>query len=356
MKFLLVILLLSFNSWALCTQGKVTPEDFIGDETALLFSGGSVGTGGSGVDSSLVVDERVFKNGYVTLAKFFTEYEDELNGVFTAHPSEVVYMINRVQIEYCYNEKLIDGNGKQRAALNSNDNGIPRIKFDVELVKNELESISHLETRAASFYVLLIHEVFNLLGLEENKPENEFLINGYKESQYISDYVIKVTHFGLGINEKVDQTSLKVLLKCVEENSDKIDKLEVYLHVNQNRKKVVNEKGDFEAPESLDVIRNHKVTLKEKIDPWSGSSYTFVEKLEGDVLSIPYEKSSIFQFGEHHGHLYKSSDVKMVVRNYGKTASFTTFAELRIQGPLDVAKDSWTNFSCKKMTLLNSTN
>lgn len=203
MKFLLLALVLNFSSWAICTKGESTYNSTKKDDLAFLFSGGSVGTGGSGDESLFTVGDRLIRAGYHNLSMFFSENGDALSKVFSVEPSEVVKAIQKADknIQFCHGEELRDVDGVKRTAINYIDQaGNYNIKFNLDKLRDELAQIKNVEYRAAAFYVLITHEIFDLLGIEVNKPENEFLIDGYGESRFMADYIVKVIGFGLSIN------------------------------------------------------------------------------------------------------------------------------------------------------------
>lgn len=220
MKVLLV-LFFSLGSHFIFPQENVLHHQY-------EHSGGSAGSGGSGDESQIVVNEVLIKESLLRIKDFFQKYGDKKevkNDFPMINIDKLSDKIDEALLKLVITEdEVYDFAGVSRFAVNYEHNG--EIHYNIR----KMRSIKS----AAVFYVLQTHEIFGLLGIEKNDPSNEVMIENYPHASKIAKYVVKVLSYGLDIVSDINSISKQQSFIC--RNLEELKPAELWLNIDNRTK------------------------------------------------------------------------------------------------------------------------
>ena len=175
--------------------------------------GNDGGNGGSGSDVRLVIVENEVERISDEIFFFFEENQEPRMTFPEINITEFLEIKNQLTIEAAA-ETLIDKNGVRRTCLNFPT----EIKIQCNL---DFENLNDLPTAK---YILVLHELLGLLGIEESNPNNPRLIQSYSISSRLNRYLSTVSTVKLGLNRSP--------CDLIEDFQDAEKCLEDYLRIN----------------------------------------------------------------------------------------------------------------------------
>lgn len=168
MKTLLLTLLLATNVFA---QG-----------------GERVGNGGSYSEAEIAAEQVELELTVNKIKKFFINNKQVADIFPEFSMKEFFAKTNHVSITVV-DKELFDKHNVKRTCLNYDR----KIECDI----NELQQ-THNDPKI--YFVLMLHELLGIVGVEETSPENATAIEGYKISKRIARYVSRVSNYDLDVD------------------------------------------------------------------------------------------------------------------------------------------------------------
>lgn len=162
------------------------------------------GNGGTISEAMLAGKEAELVQVAQKIKRFFLKYPKTMKKVFPmVKTKELVEKINVMSIDVV-DQKLVDRYGITRSCLNFRDS---------DLIQCNYTELEKFKKNPGAIFVLMLHEIFGLMGIEETSPLNATYIEGYKHSKAIYPYATKVEDWDLVMKKGKVGTKSKYTFK-----------------------------------------------------------------------------------------------------------------------------------------------
>lgn len=156
-------------------------------------SGSVGGNGGSGEESKLAAVHSDFSSSFKKLYDFLKSNKKYMQKVFPEFKiGEALFTLKHAKIEIV-NGKILDRHNVPRTCVN--------FSSDL-LVRCQASKLVKLRSNPMAYYVLALHEVLSLMGVEETSPRDSADLEGYSVSKRITRYIDRSHEAVFQVEEK----------------------------------------------------------------------------------------------------------------------------------------------------------
>lgn len=272
------------------------------------FAGQEAGNGGSENEAKRVSVEAEIKSVALKIQIFFTKNPGLESEFYEFDRNKLISTIGTASIKVV-DDKLVDKFGETRTCLN--------FPLKLEIICNL--DFQKLDSFPRAKFVLILHEVLGLLGVEENIPSRPQLYLSYEISSKLAKYVSKIANYDLRISNEGDNDNcgqIKTKLVVGAEYIIESDYVITYVSPYAKLKKISNENCQSrENSNFIELSKKYPVLIEKTVDEARGFCRAMLgEKSDGgfafndiaiDFASSIYDDLTKGIYIGSHGHFRK---------------------------------------------------